>query len=547
MGDCPWRLLFAELDCEFQLKVDEVVAILRGPLVEAGIVLDGLIVTLVDTHEHGESGVLDELVDTNDLTSTDRASFSALVVFARTSVGKRRRLFARAPSAALVAMRVVDTRAGVAALVVPGADAPPPPEGRPHRWPTRLRRDLAVGDQPGALLHAEERDRERWVEAASRILVEDAYPLAHIATGAGNQGTLLRRAFGGRRGRTIRLRVRVWRKVRSWLAASGRPRFLVGVEGARDLIDYLEELAVGRCARSVPRAVSMALQFFEACGAVRVDDRISSHPLVVNAIKDMERELALGSTRAKRRAPHYHGSVVAALERAVLDHALQPYKRVFCWWKLVRLWASLRFDDILHVRPQDVAFTDVGLSLTSHSTKATGAGKKVELVQGYVSVAAFIEVEGWLKVGYELLVHLAGHVPRDYLLPLPTPDFGGMRNGPALYHDALNMTRTMLGELCRPVGAGVAREVLLDPAAATFWSEHGDRAQLASWAACCGVSRVAIDALGRWRAGSSDDYIRTARVLVLDTQALVGRTLREKQAVVDLYGEELLLDDLGRH
>ena len=146
MGDCPWRLLFAELDCEFQLKVDEVVAILRGPLVEAGIVLDGLIVTLVDTHEHGESGVLDELVDTNDLTSTDRASFSALVDFARTSVGKRRRLFARAPSAALVAMCVVDTWAGVAALVVPGADAPPPPEGQPHRCPTQLRLDLAVGD-----------------------------------------------------------------------------------------------------------------------------------------------------------------------------------------------------------------------------------------------------------------------------------------------------------------------------------------------------------------------------------------------------------------
>ena len=106
----------------------------------------------------------------------------------------------------------------------------------------------------------------------------------------------------------------------------------------------------------------------------------------------------------------------------------------------------MRFDDILHVRPEGVVL-DIGLSLTAYSTKTTGAGKRTEQVFAYVSPGAYFLHREWARVGYQILEKLAGHVRRDYLLPLPSPDFQGVRNGPVLYTDALNMTRTMLREL----------------------------------------------------------------------------------------------------
>ena len=74
-----------------------------------------------------------------------------------------------------------------------------------------------------------------------------------------------------------------------------------------------------------------------------------------------------------------------------------------------------------------------------------------------------------------------------------------------------------------------------------FWSEHGDRAQLTSWAACCGVGQPCIDALGRWKASTSSEDIRTSRALVLDAQSMVARIIREKRLLPDPLGEELLL------
>ena len=155
------------------------------------------------------------------------------------------------------------------------------------------------------------------------------------------------------------------------------------------------------------------------------------------------------------------------------------------------------------MRPEGVSLDKIGLTLTVHSTKCTGAGKKVEQVFAYVSNKAYFLFKEWMVAGLRLLDSLAGKLMRDYLLPLPTPDFHGVRNGPVLYTDALNMTRTMLRELERyRMRAGkIPRRVelavpLLHMDAAAYWSEHSDRAQLISWAACCEVERSAMDTIG---------------------------------------------------
>ena len=56
-----------------------------------------------------------------------------------------------------------------------------------------------------------------------------------------------------------------------------------------------------------------------------------------------------------------------------------------------------------------------------------------------------------------------------------------------------------------------------------------------------------MDAVGRGRTGTSDEYVRTSKTLVLETQRLVARTLRERRSLQDPVGEGQLLADIGSY
>jgi len=173
------------------------------------------------------------------------------------------------------------------------------------------------------------------------------------------------------------------------------------------------------------------------------------------------------------------------------------------------------------------------------------------VLYAFVSREAHLAHPEWLQVGYRLFGDLAGHVPRDYMLPLPAADFEGVRRGPALYADMLAMSRALLRELRRGVDPDESPDTdcwerpLLEAELVGFWSEHGDRAQLISWAACCGIDKASLDALGRWRAGTSDDYIRTSKAMVLEAQDVVARTIREGRAGPDPVGDETSLEAIA--
>ena len=78
-----------------------------------------------------------------------------------------------------------------------------------------------------------------------------------------------------------------------------------------------------------------------------------------------------------------------------------------------------------------------------------------------------------------------------------------------------------------------------------FWSEHGDRAQMITWAACLGVSRECLEAMGRWRTTVTSGYIRVTRHLVHKTQLLLSETVAQISMRHDPLGEVDLLDRLA--
>ena len=54
----------------------------------------------------------------------------------------------------------------------------------------------------------------------------------------------------------------------------------------------------------------------------------------------------------------------------------------------------------------------------------------MEIIFACVSRKAALRHGDWLDVGWMLMEQVAGHIARDYLLPLPSSDFRGVRRGP---------------------------------------------------------------------------------------------------------------------
>eukprot|EP00974_Lingulodinium_polyedra_P006824 649492-Lingulodinium_polyedra.AAC.1 len=60
--------------------------------------------------------------------------------------------------------------------------------------------------------------------------------------------------------------------------------------------------------------------------------------------------------------------------------------------------------------------------------------------------------------------------------------------------------------------------------------------------ACCGASKPALDAIGRWKASGSAEYVRTARALVSQAQHTIAERALSSRGEGDIFGEEDVLE-----
>ena len=125
---------------------------------------------------------------------------------------------------------------------------------------------MAGAAGPEALSDLEERERARWLAEMVAILKDARLPVVELAAGSLDPDAVLRRAAGGRRARTLRQRVRDWKRARAWLDATGFTGFPSGRDGVGAFLDYLEDRASEPCARTVPGSAFLALSFFEKAG-----------------------------------------------------------------------------------------------------------------------------------------------------------------------------------------------------------------------------------------------------------------------------------------
>jgi hypothetical protein len=403
----------------------------------------------------------------------------------------------------------------------------------------RYRRREEAGDE-AARQRLEKKERAKAGQKIINVIFEAGLPLAQELREGGRDHTApeAERALQGLRTKTLEKRSSDFEPLRRWLKAE---RGIPFPQSTQDVLDFYEVRRREGAARTSYESLRLALAFYEEGGEVPRDQRLSSTPTLTNAVKEAaarkaRQEEEEGQPSARRQAPPLFLSLILALEIAVCSTALPIFQRCYAWYRLLRHWASLRYDDTAGLPFQSLELRARGLVGTLKRTKTTGTDKKVSHLPIFVAFKAYVG-RPWLREGFALWQLHMGYV-RDYLLCLPTENLCGTVRKKARYSDCVSFSKALLAALERP-GVG---DRLVGVLACLFWTEHSDRAGIDSWVAALGVPSEMRAFLGRWSAaGSQDVYVRTSLRVCENLQVLAAKHARRAlHGGPDYFGEEHL-------
>eukprot|EP00435_Cladocopium_sp_Y103_P024952 s3690_g6.t1 len=222
-----------------------------------------------------------------------------------------------------------------------------------------------------------------------------------------------------------------------------------------------------------------------------------------------------------KRAPRYPAVFLESFECMVEDESLVLGLRLVAWIKLVKLWASLRWDDVQRIVPKELRYYAGRMTTILRITKTTGPTKRVQELPVCVSEHSFVTSPFWLKTGFDLFKEHA-NFDRDYLLPKLNKEWSGFRRSMAMYNDITTYSTSVRKAAKRPG----SRVPLVHSVLATFWTEHSERATLPTGLALLRVGREERDMLGRWKPDGSDTYIRMYNGVVSRLQHQYAKALR---------------------
>eukprot|EP00913_Durusdinium_trenchii_P028945 g27139.t1 len=177
-----------------------------------------------------------------------------------------------------------------------------------------------------------------------------------------------------RRPNTLRKHVKTWQKVGQWLEMTfGKPWPSTPSEFA----EYIEAIVQEPCAKSAPEAAYKTLMFMEFGGEVEESAFLHRSSAVRNAIEEAQMKLASSEIRPSRKALLLPLAVVMAMEEMVISDDRLPFSRAYAWYRLVKIWAGLRFDDTKGIPNRSMELRENYLVGIIHKSKTSGPGKRV--------------------------------------------------------------------------------------------------------------------------------------------------------------------------
>ena len=402
-----------------------------------------------------------------------------------------------------------------------------------RKWRCRLDSAKALGATADERSRLEASELSRWTKKVVDYLVDADLPVVALAGQSEDPQTILELSVGSRRAKTLRSRCRAWNKISVWMQAVYGLKFPTSIV---QMVDYVMDIRKGGASRSFPGEVSAALSFMEKAGNVPPEERISTSPLWTAAIQKIQKELQLEFPAEVRKAPFYTRAMILSIELYVMNRSNKWYRRLFALTRLLKLWMCLRHDDMQGL--SGLVLGARGLSGKLLRTKTSGAGKKLRVLPTFIHRWATLSGEDWLAEGMLLMGAEQFRGARDFFLPISTRDFEGCRPKMASYSECSGLSRSLMLDLFVPVfrgGSWKESDVkLMTFPSPLYWSEHSERHWLPSAAADSRVPKDSRDFIGRWKPGQSNDYIITAKQVVLDVQQQVLEAIfKEGEVGVD--------------
>jgi len=375
---------------------------------------------------------------------------------------------------------------------------------------------------PGSLLEKDRKELGYWSRRFADTVRSYDFPAVLAAKETDDFERSLGELVGGSRSGTVRLRLRTWFALSRWLlVVKGR----AWPNGSADIVDYLHARLAEGGKQTFPQNLSAAVRWMESRVGLAEQDKASNDALFKRCFEKATVEVEQGTS--VKKAPRFPVAVIASMELGVLDGSVAPVLRVVMWSRLLKIYGSLRGDDLQRITPSGVTMASNGLTGRLARTKTTGGGKKVREVIVFVPSEAWVVEPRWLQVGFDLWVALAPW-DRDHFFPRPLPDMAGFEKRHAGVADLSAMNSSALAHLGRPVrmeqGWGVDAGRWLPEEVVQAWTGHSERATVTSALASLGVGREERNPLGRWAPEASDQYVRTYKTLV---RRLVGKFVAE--------------------
>ena len=396
-----------------------------------------------------------------------------------------------------------------------------------------------------SMAEKDRRAKSKWADRFKGILVRAEAPVLE-GLDAEDQNEYIMMLLGKARPGTVRIRVHTWEVYLRWLETRSDKKW---PEDVRDLIDYVRAMVNVPAAAYFPKVFASAVHWFGGrAGFVNLEGA-GADPRFKRAIEWAELELA-SETLQKRKAPRVPVMVLVAMEVKVLDEGAPMAVRVTAWYRLVKVYGGLRWDDLQRLIPKHVEMKEVGLVGRMVRTKVSGPGRKVKELPLFVSRDADLTGGGWLQAGYDIWKTTVGE-ERDYFIPRPTADMSGYTDKVATEVDAMIMGQAMFASLEVPVMTDETKKVwgskgdlFLKGALADAFTNHSERATLVSALAAIGIDKERRSMVGRWSADGSDEYVRTYRAVLRDLSARFVAAVRSGNSYLAL-DEEDAYDQMG--
>ena len=407
----------------------------------------------------------------------------------------------------------------------------------------RRRREGRPAEAVLGLEQREEKNLGKWLERLESLIQESPGQHKDMLSQAADAKAALRSILGGARLGTLRLRIRAWEEFRGWLLVRfGRPWPQEMVE----VLDFVHEQVALPCSASCPLKFGATLNWVEARCGIWLEQRLGRLEMVKLTLDRAKVDLK-DVARQVRRAPRFIAIMIAALELVLGDAEVPLVKKVYSWFRLVKFYAALRWDDLQRLRPGDLALLGTGLSGRLRRTKTTGAGKSVRELPVYIPANANLVNAEWLVQGWDLIKHI-GDGERDYLVPKADYSGNSFVKGPAPPSEAAAWSRVVLTSLRIPIWRDDmkrwvrGRDQLLENALVVAWTGHSERASLPSALAALGVHRESRQMIGRWRPEAGDEYIRTYRATVRNVITIFLKSIYSGASFTELDEEDAVQD-----